>query len=193
VVSPTPFSPTLRGSRLVAPLAREVEALRRVLDQLRGLPGRVEELADLVACLADATPEQPALEASRVTWSWLNLPDATQQGPEIDGVVEETNTPLTELVAWLGRVYLRYADAARTLPACWLWHPEVVEELVWLRATPSVHARFLECPAAPARTRSTACAVGPLREFPDPRRADRRAHSRVVGRLFVQRRHRAPT
>jgi len=29
-------------------------------------------------------------------------------------------------------VYLRYADAARLLPECWLWHPEVVEELLWL-------------------------------------------------------------
>ena len=32
---------------------------------------------------------------------------------------------------WLRRVYLRYADAA--LPSCWLWHPDVVEELWWLR------------------------------------------------------------
>jgi hypothetical protein len=29
-------------------------------------------------------------------------------------------------------IYLRYADAAEGLPECWLWHPEVVEELVWL-------------------------------------------------------------
>jgi hypothetical protein len=29
-------------------------------------------------------------------------------------------------------VYLRYGDAARDFPECWLWHPEVVEEPVWL-------------------------------------------------------------
>jgi hypothetical protein len=34
----------------------------------------------------------------------------------------------------MGAVYLRFADAARTLPACWLWHPEIIEELLWLRA-----------------------------------------------------------
>ena len=28
-------------------------------------------------------------------------------------------------------VYLRYRDA--DCPSCWLWHPEVVEELWWLR------------------------------------------------------------
>ena len=40
---------------------------------------------------------------------------------------------LSDLVGWLGEVYLRYSDAARGLPECWLWHPDVVEELVWLR------------------------------------------------------------
>jgi hypothetical protein len=29
-------------------------------------------------------------------------------------------------------VYLRYTDAK--LPDCWLWHPDVVEELLWLHA-----------------------------------------------------------
>ena len=40
---------------------------------------------------------------------------------------------LEDLVGWMGSVYLRYADAVRTLPECWLWHPDVVEELTWLR------------------------------------------------------------
>ncbi len=40
---------------------------------------------------------------------------------------------LARLTGWLAGVYLRYADAARTVPACWLWHPEVVEELPWPR------------------------------------------------------------
>jgi hypothetical protein len=29
-------------------------------------------------------------------------------------------------------VYLRYPDAAAGLPDCWLWHPDVTEELLWL-------------------------------------------------------------
>ena len=38
---------------------------------------------------------------------------------------------LDQLMSWLGRVYLRYPDAG--LPECWLWHPDVIEELLWLR------------------------------------------------------------
>jgi hypothetical protein len=38
---------------------------------------------------------------------------------------------LAELADWVGRVYLRYPDAA-DLPTCWAWHPDVVEELWWL-------------------------------------------------------------
>jgi hypothetical protein len=41
-------------------------------------------------------------------------------------------TLLADLIGWLGQVYLRYADAAKGLPECWLWHPDVIEELLWL-------------------------------------------------------------
>jgi len=118
----------------LAGLAREVEALRRGLEQLRGLSARVEEVADLVACLADVTAEQRTPQSKAGAPSWLNLPDASHAATEADDVVEDTEQLLTELVGWMGRVYLRYADAVCTLPACWLWHPDVVEELVWLRA-----------------------------------------------------------
>jgi hypothetical protein len=39
---------------------------------------------------------------------------------------------LDELVGWLQTVYLRYPDGADQLPECWCWHPDVVEELLWL-------------------------------------------------------------
>jgi hypothetical protein len=29
-------------------------------------------------------------------------------------------------------VYLRYSDAVSGFPDCWMWHPDVVEELLWL-------------------------------------------------------------
>jgi hypothetical protein len=118
----------------VAGLAREVEALRRGMARLRSLPARVQELADLLARLADATAEPPAAEPNSVTWSWLSLPDAAQSGADGDAPLGDTEVLLTDLIGWMSRIYLRYADAARTLPACWLWHPEVVEELLWLRA-----------------------------------------------------------
>jgi len=37
-------------------------------------------------------------------------------------------------VEWMRGIFLRYTDAARGLPDCWLWHPDIVEELLWLRA-----------------------------------------------------------
>lgn len=29
-------------------------------------------------------------------------------------------------------VFLRYPDGAEVLPDCWAWHPDVIEELLWL-------------------------------------------------------------
>jgi hypothetical protein len=104
----------------VAGLAREIEALRQSIDKLRGLPSRVDELAGLVAQLADAVNATPT--AAGGVASWLDLP------PEVD----TTHAVLGELLTWMQVVYLRYPDAAAGLPDCWLWHPNVVEELLWL-------------------------------------------------------------
>jgi hypothetical protein len=104
----------------VAGLAREIEALRQSIDKLRGLPSRVDELAGLVAQLADAVNATPT--AADEVASWLDLP------PEVD----TTHAVLGELLTWMQVVYLRYPDAAAGLPDCWLWHTNVVEELLWL-------------------------------------------------------------
>ena len=107
----------------VAGLAREVEALRRAIEPLRELPARVDELADLVARLAETTAaagtSRPAPAAAP---SWLALP----------AEVRTAHLVLTELTGWMGGVFLRYPDAAASLPECWLWHPDLVEELLWL-------------------------------------------------------------
>jgi hypothetical protein len=62
--------------------------------------------------------------AEPVVWSWLLVSD-----PDV------AVTLLADLVEWLDRVYLRFPGAE--LGACWLWHPHVIEELLWLR---SAHA-----------------------------------------------------
>jgi hypothetical protein len=104
----------------VTGLAREVEAVRR---SMAGTASAAElaRVADLVTDLsqimnATGTPADPPP-------SWLALPADT----------DAAATVLSDLVGWLGQVYLRYSDATRGLPNCWLWHPDVVEELVWLR------------------------------------------------------------
>jgi hypothetical protein len=120
-------------AKSVAGLARDIEALRQSIDalsldklrelpisKLRRLPGRVNALAKVVADLAEAVNGASA-SAGGVA-SWLDLP----------AEVETTSAVLGELLAWMQVVYLRYPDAAAGLPDCWLWHPDVIEELLCL-------------------------------------------------------------
>src|SRR5215210_3510495 len=104
----------------VAGLAREVEGLRR---SLAGTASAAElaRIADLVTDLSQVIGS--GATSSEPPPSWLALPS------NADAAV----TLLADLMGWLGQVYLRYSDAARGLPQCWLWHPDVVEELLWLR------------------------------------------------------------
>ncbi|GLZ49484.1 hypothetical protein Acsp06_56690 [Actinomycetospora sp. NBRC 106375] len=106
----------------LAGLAREVDGLRRGLEALVGTPTRVDDLARTVAQLADAVAAVPARPGPTVAPSWLTAP------PDSDGLV----ALLEELARWLHAVFLRYPDGAAVLPECWLWHPDVIEELVWL-------------------------------------------------------------
>lgn len=103
----------------VAGLASEVEGLRRVIDPL---PERVENLAALTADLAAQLRDRVARPQPGVMPSWLVAPaDAAS-----------TRLVLDELTAWLDTIFLRYVDGRGALPECWLWHPDVVEELLWL-------------------------------------------------------------
>jgi hypothetical protein len=107
----------------LAGVASEVEALRKRAEPLHRLPGRVEQLATLVDKLATDLAEFMNRSSPVAIPSWLMLPTDP----------EAVRNVLAELVAWLERVYLRYPDGAAALPECWLWHPDVVEELLWLQ------------------------------------------------------------
>lgn len=106
----------------VAGLAREIDALRTDLSRLLPVPGRLDELAGLVAQLAEATATTCPTPGGGVI-SWLDLPDQPTTTQQV----------LAGLIEWMARVYLRYPDAAASLPDCWAWHPDVVEELLWLQ------------------------------------------------------------
>src|SRR4051794_10119729 len=116
----------------VIALGREVESLRRLTDTQRGRLRTVEDqvgevnerlraLAMTLAGFGDQLAELAADDAGpgRHT-SWF----------EADSTAAAEHR-LAELMVWLDDVYLRFPDA--TLPSCWLWHPTVVEELLWLR------------------------------------------------------------
>ena len=106
----------------VAGLARELEGLRRTVDPLRALDDRVDHLARLVNQLADTLTALSTRPGSTPAPTWLLLPADAQLARRM----------LDELVTWLAAVYLRYPDAAAALPQCWCWHPDVIEELLWL-------------------------------------------------------------
>lgn len=115
-----PESPATRGA--LAGVAREVDALRRAVRLLAGLPARVDQLESTVAQAVDdiATGGRRPDPVRPVSWIAHSHDLA------------ETTRRLTELAEWVAAVYLRYPVAARELPDCWLWHPDVVEELAWL-------------------------------------------------------------
>ncbi|ADB31267.1 hypothetical protein Kfla_2188 [Kribbella flavida DSM 17836] len=116
----------------VSALSREFEAMRRdhaaMKKGLRNTASatQVTQLAQAVTDLGEAMRKAPAAgkkdEAEPVP-SWLNLPlDDPEPAQQLLG----------DLIAWMRDIYLRYGDARKSLPACWMWHGEIVEELVWL-------------------------------------------------------------
>lgn len=119
---PSPARPDAAGGEAVAGLAREVDALRRLVEPVAGVSGRVDELAGILTDLATTVEALSARKSPTPCPSWLLAPtDPTTVAGLVDG-----------LRGWMEAVYLRYADAASTLPECWCWHPEIVEELLWL-------------------------------------------------------------
>lgn len=103
---------------------RQIVALSRAVERsgqrVTKLDAHVHQIAADVATIAqflaqaEETPKPPPVR------SWLLADDP-----------EQATADLADLTGWIRRVYLRYPDAV--LSACWLWHPEVVEELWWLR------------------------------------------------------------
>jgi hypothetical protein len=117
-------APTVAES--VSALARQVERLERRLQgydieslrsDVRGVTVTVAAMAEEVAELVNADAKNDEAASS---WLW----------PVEPMVEDEVASVLRSLVRWTARVYLQYGDGA--LPECWLWHPDVIEELVWL-------------------------------------------------------------
>jgi len=112
----------------LAGLARTLEALEHQVAELAPVSKRVDELAATVGQLAQVTLGAEAAKddrPSRVPPSWLDA----DGGPRGQLVAQDI---LDRLTPWVGGVYLRYSDAK--LPDCWLWHSDVVEELISLHA-----------------------------------------------------------
>lgn len=104
-------------------------AVARALRRMERVDARVSELTQVITDLAvklapaehppDAPPDGDRAMEPGVR-SWLLADDPAQ-----------ADADLADLADWLWRVYLWWPDAA--LSSCWLWHPEVIEELWALR------------------------------------------------------------
>ncbi len=123
----TPTTPPQQPDRpdpTVVALGRTVErAVRRIADldgHVRRLAADVHTLATRLNQPAPADPVDGPGDEPPAVRSWLLATDPDQ-----------ATVDLADLIAWLGDVYLRYPNTA--LSSCWLWHPDVVEELWWLR------------------------------------------------------------
>lgn len=110
---------TYRKGGVVAGLARQIEQLQRRMDKTASA-AEVKRLAEVVGHLEQllVKPQQ----AAEPVPTWLGLGQAP----------DDAKALLSDLTTWLDLVYLRYVDGAKHFPECWLWHPEVVEELAWL-------------------------------------------------------------
>ncbi|MGD9531960.1 MAG: hypothetical protein AB7L91_18240 [Dehalococcoidia bacterium] len=112
--SPTvPTTPDPAVVALTRQLARTERHVADLQTHLRQLAADVHALAERLVPPADADGPPPVR-------SWLLADSADQAVADLD-----------DLIGWLDAVYLRYARGP--LSACWLWHPQVVEELWWLR------------------------------------------------------------
>ena len=113
----------------LCPLAGDLERLTRRVDELPPagrvgeIDGSLRELWGLVRAMADRLNAGPEEKPTPPVRAWLHMAGSGDR----DQAVEV----LTDLVGWLDEVYLRYPGV--TLPACWMFHPWVVEELLWLR------------------------------------------------------------
>lgn len=97
-------------------VARALEKLQRRQTVLEEHVTRLDSvIRDAVEAGNTSPDERPSGPVS-----WLLLDDA-DRGLAL----------MADLCDWVVRVYLRYERA--TLPSCWLWHPDVIEELLWLR------------------------------------------------------------
>jgi hypothetical protein len=106
----------------VAGLAREVDGIGRKVAELAELPERVDEIARVTSGLARSVKALTDRTSPRPCPSWLVAPEDA----------DDVRRLLDEVCVWTGTVYLRYGDASTSFPDCWLWHPDVVEELLWL-------------------------------------------------------------
>ena len=118
-----------KGDALAA-LAGQLDRLQRAYDaadvsalrtEVRGVTLTVAGLAEEVAELVEAGVGR---EKPPPSWLWRVDAEGQPLTAEAAGIL------LHRIIVWADRVYVNFPDGM--LPECWLWHPSIVEELLWL-------------------------------------------------------------
>ncbi len=120
----------------------DVLAVVRVVDRTARRMTRAEQLiddlaADVVTLASrDRGPAPGAQDRAADGMPAASPAGGSGDDPEIRSWLlstdpDQARADLSDLIEWLHRVYLRYDGAG--LCSCWLWHPDVIEELWWLR------------------------------------------------------------
>jgi hypothetical protein len=128
---PDQVSAPVEGSSVVG-LARELEQLYREVRELCRVSQRVDELAATLAQFAETIAPGPSQHPVESALCWLDHPADLGHDPAHSHATHDAELLLGELASWVAAVYLRYSDAGSGLPDCWMRHPDVVEELLWL-------------------------------------------------------------
>src|SRR6266498_796576 len=116
----------------LAGLAGEVEKLYRDMRELHGLSRRVDDLATSLAQMAETVISARQPDAGAPTPCWLDHDTDPGRDAATSRAARDAEQLLGTLGPWVSGVYLRYSDAVNAFPDCWMWHPDVVEELLWL-------------------------------------------------------------
>jgi hypothetical protein len=101
--------------------SRHLDAMDQRQDELVRSVNTLGEIVTGISRRVTAETNRPAAP------SWLGLATEPQRSQTRISAV------LTDLTDWVATVFRHYADGDAALPDCWLRHPDVVEELLWLR------------------------------------------------------------
>jgi hypothetical protein len=100
----------------------QVDALSRAVERVtRRQTTHEQQLERLAVAVTEFAERSAQRDPDQAGVSWMLVSDP-----------EAALAALADLIEWLDQVYLQYDTS---LPSCWLWHPPVVEELLWLRAS----------------------------------------------------------
>ena len=133
---PLPPAPGEQAEPWEGPLLSMGRSVARALRRTEQIDTRINELAQVIIDLAEKLTAAPPANAADDNGPAGPAGPARAEGPGVRSWLladdpAQADADLADLTVWVWRVYLWWPDA--WLSSCWLWHPEVIEELWWLR------------------------------------------------------------